>query len=135
MAYYPDLSPYEYSSTDEPRKNVGWLDKQHTFDRRPFPSAWGVAMKLELLARNPKNLTRGSHLCDLCTPPPEVRDHESYLEAWSFFRQGNGEIHLDGPSGLYAAPALIWHYISEHQYHPPDEFIELVRAIWVKDIL
>jgi hypothetical protein len=43
------------------------------------------------------------------------------------FRSGNGEIHVRGPSGaVYCAPALILHYVAEHQYQPPQEFVAAV---------
>lgn len=43
------------------------------------------------------------------------------------FRSGNGEIRVHTPSGaVYCAPALVSHYVAEHQYQPPDEFIGAV---------
>jgi len=30
---------------------------------------------------------------------------------------------------LYAAPALIYHYVVEHDYKPPQEFIDAVMTV------
>jgi hypothetical protein len=39
-------------------------------------------------------------------------------------RLGNGEIRVPGANGLvYAAPTLICHYIDEHEYGPPEDFL------------
>ena len=36
---------------------------------------------------------------------------------------------MAGATGrVYAAPTLIWHYVTEHGYRPPDEFIDAVLA-------
>ena len=42
-------------------------------------------------------------------------------------RQGNGEIRVTDRSGVtYVAPVLIRHYVSEHEYVPPRQFIDAV---------
>jgi hypothetical protein len=43
--------------------------------------------------------------------------------------RGHGEIWLTAPDGTnFAAPELIVHHIDEHQYLPPNEFIEAVQS-------
>jgi len=40
---------------------------------------------------------------------------------------GSAEIEIKDPSGqLYVVPDLIYHYITEHQYLPPPEFVRAV---------
>ncbi len=40
---------------------------------------------------------------------------------------GAAEIHVDGGGGAaFAAPSLIVHYVTEHEYLPPVEFREAV---------
>ncbi len=40
---------------------------------------------------------------------------------------GSAEIRVFGSNGVtYAAPDMIYHYVAEHEYKPPDEFIEAV---------
>src|SRR5262249_16942156 len=42
---------------------------------------------------------------------------------------GSGEIHVAGPGGLvFAAPALVWHYVTAHDYLPPEQFIQAVLS-------
>ncbi|AVT38709.1 hypothetical protein [Plantactinospora sp. BB1] len=43
------------------------------------------------------------------------------------------------PSGsgvMFAAPSLIWHYVTAHSYRPPTEFIEAVQQYdpgWISE--
>jgi hypothetical protein len=126
MAYYPDLSPYEYYPGQGHMLNVGWLSRDRPFARGPVPKAFAHALRL--MASDPVEVTRGCHVCEFCEPPEDIIAAEPrYLEVWEMFRCGNGEIHVPGQSGVvYCAPALVIHYISEHQYRPPEEFIAAV---------
>jgi hypothetical protein len=62
MAYYPDLTPYEYYPGEADMLNVGWLSLDHPFPRGPVPLAF--AYELRRMAQEPVELTRGCHLCD-----------------------------------------------------------------------
>jgi hypothetical protein len=106
--------------------NVGWLSDEHPFPRGSVPLAF--AHELERIAREPVQLTRGRHLCEFCRPPDDIIDAEPrYREVWEMFRSGNGELHVRSETGVvYSAPALVIHYVSEHQYQPPPEFIAAV---------
>src|SRR5262249_25113044 len=42
---------------------------------------------------------------------------------------GNGEIQVTGEgTTIYVAPTMILHYVAEHHYLPPDEFIKALRV-------
>ena len=41
---------------------------------------------------------------------------------------GSGDILVFGPEEIYIAPDLIYHYISDHDYSPPDEFVQAVLS-------
>lgn len=61
------------------------------------------------------NLTLGFHECDFCSEEPAFR--------------GNGEYHYYLNNGdVYAAPAMILHYLQEHDYRLPEEVREGIRA-------
>ncbi|MEJ7786715.1 MAG: hypothetical protein WKF96_18085 [Solirubrobacteraceae bacterium] len=51
-------------------------------------------------------------------------------------RLRNGEIRVTGEDGtVYAAPTMIAHYVAEHDYLPPQEFVDALlparrRAGW-----
>jgi hypothetical protein len=46
---------------------------------------------------------------------------------------GNGQIRVnhrgEGPPVTYVAPVLLHHYVVEHHYLPPQEFIDAVNAL------
>src|SRR5262245_11465109 len=123
MAYFPDLSPYEYGSTAAeaagesaaPDLNVGWLEAG-----QPVPRGHVDPEFIDALLRcctRPVRLYRGRHFCEFC----ERADINDQLELdgrkiWV----GNGEIRVRGPDArIYTAPTLVAHYVIEHDYRPP----------------
>jgi hypothetical protein len=128
MAFFRDLTPYEYARA-EPQPNilnVGWLSDEHAFSQA-VPDGRFVEILRRLVAR-PTNLFRGRHTCELCPPPPwkptasgiPVPDPRPETT-------GNGEIRVPGDNGMiFVAPVLILHYVTEHHYAPPREFVEAV---------
>lgn len=109
MAYFPDLTPYAYGR-EKPQPdilNIGWLGPEEEF---PTGYAQNLADKLVLLIREAVNLYRGWHTCHVCSKA-----------------KGNGEIRIKAADGkTYVAPYMIAHYVMEHGYLPPDEFITAV---------
>jgi len=66
MAYFPDLSPYTYGGGNHPGiVHVGWLDNVHSYEKGTVSS--NLVDKLRLLAKNPVELYRGFHICELCS--------------------------------------------------------------------
>jgi len=101
-----DLSVYDYMVRNESVKAVGWLEGE--FEKGKIDSK-----VIELLEKYPiKNRCRGWHSCEYCVN----EEHAS----------GNGEYWTVGKKGVYAAPSLIIHYIKEHNYLPPEEFIDSI---------
>jgi hypothetical protein len=113
MTHYRDLSRYEYVWGDRTPDtvpaivNVGWLAKAEPF--LAGESIPGFAERLRLFCEQPILLTKGLHTCELCGRA-----------------SGNGEIRVLGSERFYAAPVLILHYVTRHEYRPPDEFIRAV---------
>ena len=69
--------------------------------------------------------TRGFHVCKLCdmspTQIPTIKRGNETLKV------GSAEIRVFGQDGtIYAAPNLIYHYVVDHHYRPPDLFIQAV---------
>jgi hypothetical protein len=132
--HYEDLTPYAYApdprhDSAEPPLNVGWLENGHAFPTGPAPE--GLVAALLKRCQAPTNLMRGIHFCDLC----ERLEPDGYRILWreltTFERDGkaahvgNGEIRVVGTSGtVYASPTLIIHYVADHGYLPPADFIE-----------
>ncbi len=126
--YYPDLSPYCYSDCQPAGLNVGWLDDQHPFEKGEVdPVLIETLLRLSLLRTN---AMRGFHVCELCESPVkyllemEIGDIKAML--------GSAEIEVRSPAGVvYRAPNLIVHYIRDHYYLPPAEFLEALRQMEV----
>jgi hypothetical protein len=137
MAYFTDLTPYAYSGRPQPGVvHVGWLDAIHDFPRGEVAKA--LVEKLKIMAANPVEMYRGYHLCELCKQPEEaplvpvpdrvVVDPNEVWTQWAKTRMSNGEIRVTRGRITYAAPIIITHYIEEHSYLPPWEFLQAVEA-------
>jgi hypothetical protein len=123
MAHFPDLSPYAYGHQPHPGVvHVGWLDGSHDYSRGKV--AGHVIERLMQLATQPTELYRGFHICELCSHPKGLLAEADW--EWAKSRASNGEIRITSGSITYAAPILIVHYIQEHGYLPPDEFLRAV---------
>jgi len=118
--YFKDLSPYSYYlpySIKEIR-NIGWLDKDYHFSKGDVPKELCNKLR-EILKGTEKfnsqvNLIRGIHPCTFCGR--NDLDFSSDL--------GSCEIWIPDDKGEYfAAPSQVIHYIEDHGYIPPLEFI------------
>lgn len=124
MTYFPDLSEYVYSvgSGRPGGRNVGWLNPTKRFstgtpDPKDLDSLWSYYS----VSVTP---TRGVHKCQFCSPPATVIEERSGLR----LLLGTAEIRVFAKDGtMYAAPTLIYHYVSAHDYMPPLQFITAVR--------
>jgi hypothetical protein len=124
MSYFEDLSEYSYASFSAypGTKNVGWLAAGRSFrtetpDDRVLANLWQHC-KVSLVQ------SRGIHPCEFCPPGTKSyyakRGDEQLL-------LGTSELRIFGNDGdVFAAPTLIYHYMDEHHYRPPDEFIKAV---------
>ncbi|GAB3849499.1 DUF7919 family protein [Dactylosporangium cerinum] len=139
MTYFADLTHayslfdhdtvrYEWGTLDYrpryERLSVGWLDGSQPFDTGPVPDGFADAL-LDIVGNPAVNETRGLHGCEFCPSDTSlIADPRSDGESWLAFR----EIRVPArPGVMFAAPALIWHYVSAHAYRPPAEFVEAVQ--------
>ncbi|MFC9645984.1 hypothetical protein ACFTZF_47125 [Streptomyces mirabilis] len=132
MTHYEDLSLYEYFRDSIPEGvralNVGWIEKGDEYVKGsvsiPFLQNLGVLVRDARQAR-----TRGWKSC----PLPHERGGLEYPVAVDIFGSkvllGGAEIRVVTGSGEWLiAPDLIYHYVADHSYKPPEEFIEAVMA-------
>jgi hypothetical protein len=124
--YFEDLTPYAYLDDPVPRSNVGWLGAGIDFPVGRMDIR--IRNRLVSLARPAANMTRGYHDCEFCEVESPIRvsrtdDPSTYADL------GNGEIHIDGPDGAFAAPTLLIHYIDDHGYLPPAPFRNAVLLL------
>lgn len=141
MTYFPDLTPYVYwpeyvrgdrlYPEDVEVFNVGWLGTGHdfpTYEGDPDPEF--MRNLITLAADHSTNATRGIHGCDL----PHRDETENYQDDAVYGDRtlflGHAEIHLVAADGRWlAAPTLVVHYVRDHRYQPPEEFVEAVKAM------
>ena len=133
MTFYQDLTPYEYFARNEPNGlislNIGWLGYFQPFATGETSQEFKTRLFEFSQDKYVIHVARGFHVCEFC----KVSDGEWFRLQQSRYGDkayrmsvGNGEIRILGKSVVYAAPTLIYHYVTEHQYRPPDEFIEAV---------
>src|SRR5262245_28277392 len=127
MSYFEDLSEYRFGgvlSLQPSAKSVGWLGKDHAFetavpDTDLLEVLWSYC-SISVVQ------TRGIHDCEFClTGTPnfvETAGRTLYL--------GSAEIRVFSKHGdIYAAPNLIYHYVSVHHYKPPEGFVAALREM------
>ena len=116
MAYFEDLTPYEYCGYFEGIKNVGWLDGK--FPQAPQSKEFIEKLREYTQREFLTSMTRGFHLCPYCQNTEQGRKMGA---------SSSCEIRVVGQNGeVYASPYLILHYVEEHNYNPPQEFFEAV---------
>lgn len=119
MTWFADLDYRCYFTVKSGKhlRSVGWLDADHPFTRGDVSSDF--LLRLEEFVRQWHDSdisfsdmgTCGAHTCELCK------------ETYSF-----GEVCVPAGPLLYVAPAMILHYIVDHHYRPPDQFIAAVMS-------
>jgi len=120
VVYYPDQS----NSDDLVR--AGWLVGDVAFSKGPV-SATFLARLLVLCLHHRTKQTRGFHPCPFCDNPPIGMPVEFEGRV---IKLGSAEIHVRAPDGrTFAAPDLIYHYVVQHGYKPPREFIDAVELV------
>jgi uncharacterized protein YjaG (DUF416 family) len=120
MTYYRDLSDYRYFSefAHPGTKNIGWLAAGHEFERAE--PADHVLDRLWRFCKISVAQSRGIHECEFSSNEDSCKaEHHGERRLL-----GTSEIRVFSSEGeIYAAPTLIYHYVSVHKYSPPDEFI------------
>jgi len=128
MTYFPDGSSYAYgpeSGEDRSRLvNVGWLSADHAYVRGEVPN--DLTTKLARLCRHGINRMRGFHVCEFCPEgPADRRGHMTFArDEVGEFLVGSAEIRVpESGQRVFAALDMIIHYVTEHGYKPPDDFL------------
>jgi hypothetical protein len=123
MASFEDLSPYTYidSAIRPGTLNIGWLDF-----RKPFPKGAVTSAVLDRLWLHCKNRvvqTRGLQSCYFCDFS-QWRNYE-FEYCGEKLLLGSAEIRVfDNEGNIFASPDLVFHYIRDHSYLPPNSFLK-----------
>jgi hypothetical protein len=149
MTYFKELSFYSYDNEYPPAKNVGWLERCHEYEKeqpteKTLDLLWSVCGISVALSR-------GGHLCDLCTPAQRVLAERNgaklflgLAEIRVVSKQSSASLMAERlrntehsglivvrkaavPYNVYAAPTLLYHYVETHHYKPPDEFLRALN--------
>jgi hypothetical protein len=123
--YYPDNSIYCYKVYKNPNlKRIGWLDVAK-------PYAYGRAQPeiediLWEYCKTTLNEWRGHHSCTLC-PSSSSRNILVLERNGERVELGSDEIVVLGLEGkVFICPNLIFHYVRDHGYSPPYDFLAAV---------
>lgn len=130
--HYADLSLYTHHLRDALTnvKNVGWLKGGQEFSSGAVEPYLVNRLKQAFIGAGKFNaetvLIRGAqHRCEICGASPgvvQIDGKKKSLGASEIWIPGGGDTY-------YAAPSLIIHYIEEHQYLPPSEFIGAISSL------
>lgn len=117
MTWFPDMACESMVAEGEHVRAVGWLSSSHPYTRRRVSLAFVAKLRdfVRLADESTMSLyfgvSAGFHLCEFCR---KCRDGRN-------FGVPAGEV-------LFVAPAMIGHYVEQHKYAPPPEFIAAVSA-------
>lgn len=101
---------------------IGWLGEGHPFPVGSVSPELLAALRAHVRSAWQPIVCAGPHFCELCPEPPAgKRGRKSRAGA-------SGNVWIPAEDAVYVAPGLIDHYIEEHGYQPPDEFVAAVLA-------
>jgi len=137
MTYFKDLTFFRYSDATWAFNegipyiflNIGWLDSEHPYTTGEPREKDLLTYVLSRHCEFPVNMCRGTHRCHFCQFPPDCYKAvpEPLMHHGKQINVGNGEIFIRGMNNLvYVAPTMIYHYIRDHNYNPPEEFVDAV---------
>ncbi|ACU76908.1 conserved hypothetical protein [Catenulispora acidiphila DSM 44928] len=136
MTYFPDLAPYDYLPETVPHGvellTVGWLEPGHDFETEAEPLAAAFWPNLiTLAADHPVAVTRSVHGCRFRHLFEADYQYRAVYGTRVLYL-GSAEIRVVAADGRWlTAPTLVVHYVRDHGYRPPPEFVEAVAAMRV----
>lgn len=120
MTYFADGEPCTYAVGRYPAGvrvvAIGWLDDKHPYREGPADSEF--VRLLEDACRSHDGVQwLGPHFCELCIAAGNEPAHCTT------------DLIVVAPDGTwYHAPTMIIHYVTEHGYSPPEEFVAAISA-------
>ncbi|HSH01132.1 MAG TPA: hypothetical protein VLL52_01350 [Anaerolineae bacterium] len=124
--YIPDLKPFP--SKFEAKLGmvplaVGWLQGNKPYTTGKVPAGFLEKLALFCLEENSLPGGRRSGRCAVSGDCPKRFKPIKHDQGMIFL---DSELRVVGDEDIFAAPAMIYHYITEHQYLPPPTFITAV---------
>ena len=107
---------------------VGWLSKNIDFQKGKMDLGFLEKLKSQNNQREIDCGIRSYDYCELCVSPNTL---EQFQEV--FYRgKSKGYLHIKSNGKKYRSPGMLVHYMEEHGYLPPEEFIEALKE-WVEN--
>jgi len=114
-SYFQDLTPYAYGRPDD-CLNIGWIGKE-------IPEIGDVSdefikklEEVELSDEFTAERHKGFHRCEICGKI-----------------MGSSVKKISGNGKCYKFPSQVSHYVKDHNYKPPQEFIEAIMNLKIKE--
>lgn len=100
---------------------VGWLRRRQAFDTGPVPDDFPAALLEFCLDRHTVCARPATFACPFCSQRVEPMELDGGTVHF-----GVAEIRVIGQDDIFASPTLVHHYVTAHQYRPPNAFIRAV---------
>jgi hypothetical protein len=118
---------------------IGWLGEQHPYPVGPTPRAFLEALRRHLERPWQPIGMAGLHECELkgCAArialDQLVEEHRRRKTSLVIPKEAKVALEarnlwIPTADAVYIAPAMVLHYVRDHAYRPPDEFIDAVLA-------
>jgi hypothetical protein len=130
MAHYVDLEPCDYIRFNPARRHlaisVGWLESAFEYSRGAVPSHFvdRLARITEINPGHPEMVMCGWHDCEF---EHSARPDGSTISDPQFPSSSKRELYIPFKGCLFVSPENIGHYITVHNYTPPEQFIEAIE--------
>ena len=130
-----DLTPYSFRRDGVPLDgalNIGWLGNERDFNTGKMDSALrkklDLAIKGSSLASFTTEPERGYHYCYLC---PRQFQAPFFTADGKEFECGNATLWIPAVDcdRYYVSPTTIVHFIDDHDYLPPKEYLDALRNL------
>ena len=129
LSQYDEVQPEHHISI----LNIGWIDREISYPTGKFSSELTEKIKRLIINSETSSFqpivwrSRGQDRCPICDLRDLVLKDEMNVEML-----GSSELLI--PSNLknnlyFISPSLIYHFILQHNYLPPYQFIDSVMAI------
>lgn len=122
--YHEDFEPYqyEYSKPIQSISRIGWIRADKIYKSRISPKDFVEKLSLIDASKLPSDFhfhrTTGGIPCTLCSPGNRSSfDSELLIPRAKL------------PGNFFGSPSMIGHFVVDHDYRPPDEFIESVMLV------
>ena len=123
-SYFQDLTPYVYDGRNSSCLNIGWLDgREYNMGECPkefIDNLDTVISSNQFVSARHK----GFYTCDLCDKSIHHREKG----------KSSTILTINDDGRCYSFPKMILHYIKSHNYKPPQEFIDAVMSLEIKEL-